>query len=156
MLLGRRMAPSTVSGWRFVERDLHDIAGRVMEYDRDARLIREDETGQLGLARWQRSNLMLGGGYWALAKKMHDLDTDLPLLGEPDARCLRVQRSSDSWGRNLRKWQERSQDSIWRAEKREYDEMHDTNSDYAERFVNSLKKDVSARPRAYFRDKEAA
>lgn len=149
MLLGKPMAPSTVSGWRFVESDLHDIASRVTEYDQDARLVREDETGQLGLARWQHSNLLCAGGYWALARAIHDLDTDLPMMGEPDARVIRFQRATDSYGRNLRKWYEKSQDAEWRREKRWEDDVYDSNGDHAERFVSALAKDVSAKPRTY-------
>jgi len=148
LLLGQMM-PGPVSGWRFVEKDLHDIAGRVREYDADARLVREDGSGQLGLARWQKSNLFNNGGYWTLARAMHDLDTDAPLTGEPDARCLRFQRSTDSWGRSLRKWQERSKHAMWMAEKRAEDQMRAENLEHAERFVHALKKDVSARPRAF-------
>lgn len=149
------MAPSTSSGWRFVEKDLYEVARRVTEYDRDARLVRQDGTGQLGLARWVKSNVLLGGGYWALARELHDLDTDAPLNGEPDARILRCQRSYDSWGRSLRRWHERSKDAAWRREAREQDEIHEVNTEHAERFVNALKKDVSARPRAFFREKAA-
>lgn len=148
MLLGRAMTPSTVTGWRFVEDDLHGIASRVTEYDADARLIREDGTGHLGIARWQSTNVLIAGGYWAFVRTMHDLDTDLPLKGEPDARVLRWMRSSDSRGRDLRKWAERSKHAHWMREKRAEDEMRDENRDHAERFVNALKKDVSARPRA--------
>lgn len=141
--------PGPVTGWRFVEADLHDIASRVQEYDADARLIREDGSGQLGLARWQRSGLFAGGGYWTVAKRMHDLDTDRPLTGEPDARVLRVQRSSDSWGRDLRDWRRRVQHADWMREKHVEDQIRDENMDHAERFVNALKKDVSARPKAF-------
>ena len=143
------MAPSTVTGWRFVESDLHDIASRVTEYDPDARLVRNDESGQLGLARWLKSDLLCGGGYWALARELFDLDTDKPLRGEPDGRVCRFQRAADSWGRNLREWHRKSEHSRWMAEKHEFDEMHDQHGDMAERFVNALKKDVSARPKAF-------
>lgn len=155
MLLGREMAPSTVTGWRFVEDDLYGIASRVMEYDDLARLIRQDETGQLGLARWVESNLLIGGGYWAFVREIHDLDTDAPLRGEPDARVMRWMRSSDSRGRSLRKWAEQSKVSMWMREKREEDQMRAENMEYAERFVNALKKDVSARPRAFIPDRQA-
>ena len=143
------MAPSTATGWRFVERDLHDIAGRVVEYDGDARLVRSDETGQLALARWHRSNLLLGGGYWLLARVIHDLDTDLPLAGEPDGRVLRFQRAADNRGRDLADWRRRARRAEWMRDKRERDQMDDEHGDMAEKFVHALRKDVSAKPRAY-------
>lgn len=143
------MAPSPVTGWRFVERDLYDIARRVREYDSEARLIREDGTGQLGLARWQKSNVMGTPGYWAFARNLHDLDTDLPLRGEPDARVCRVQRSSDAWGRNMRKWYRDSQHAEWMREKKEDDAMHEQNMELSEGFMHALSKDVSTKPRAY-------
>lgn len=148
MLLGSLMK-GPVHGWRFVEADLHDIAGRVIQYDADARLVRNDESGQLGLARWMRSNLFANGGYWSLARTLFDLDTDLPLLGEPDARVLRFQRATDSYGRNLAEWRRRSQDAEWRQEAREQEAVYETNMDHAERFMSALKHDVSARPRAF-------
>lgn len=132
-----------------MERDLHDISGRVREYDSDARLVREDVSGQLGLARWRPTNILIDGGYWAFARRMHDLDTDAPLTGEPDARCLRFQRSADSWGRNLRKWHEAQKHEMWMQERRDFDAMSEQNREHAERFVNALKKDVTARPKAF-------
>lgn len=150
------MAPSTVSGWRFVESDLYRIASQVTEYDEDARLVRRDSDGQLALARWHRSNAMGTPGYWLLARDIYDLDTDRPLCGEPDSRIMRFMRSCDNRGRNLRVWHHRSQDAVWRAEKREYDAVYDQNGDYAEQFVHALSKDVSAKPRAFFADRSAA
>lgn len=147
MLLGRPLTPSNITGWRPVEDDLHGIAGRVMEYDPDARLVREDETGHLGIMRWITSDVFIGGGYWAFVRTMHDLDTDVPLTF-PDARVIRWMRSSDSRGRSLRKWAETSKYAHWMREKRAEDAMRDENREHAERFVNALKKDVSARPRA--------
>lgn len=148
MLLGQPM-PGTVRGWRFVERDLHDIAGRVTEYDRDARLVRNDETGQLALARRHRSEVMGGRERWLLARPLHDLDTDAPLTGEPDGRVLRCQRATDAWNRDMREWRRRMQDSAWRREAREEQALYEENLSYAERFVHELRHDVSARPRAY-------
>lgn len=148
MLLGARM-PGPISGWRFVERDLHDIASRVRDYDADARLVREDRSGQLGLARWQQSNAFMGGGYWTVAKRMFDLDTDLPLDGEPDGRVLRIQRASDAWGRDLNDWNRRVTQAEWLRERRADLAMSEENGEHAERFVHALRKDVSARPRAF-------
>lgn len=148
MLLGPPM-PGSVPGWRFVESDLHDIAGRVTEYDRDARLVRNDDTGQLALARRHRSEVDGGRWRWLLARSLHDLDTDRPLIGEPDGRVLRCQRATDSWGRDLADWRRRVARAERARERREYEAMHDENMLYAERFVHELRHDVSARPRAY-------
>jgi len=148
MLLGRPLTPSTTAGWRAVEDDLHGIAGRVVEYDADARLVREDGTGHLGLMRWQNDSRLIAGGYWAFVRTLHDLDTDLPLKGEPDGRVIRWMRSSDSRGRDLRKWAEQSKHAHWMREKRTEDAMRDENREHAERFVSALRKDVTARPRA--------
>ena len=148
MLLGQKM-PGEVTGWRFVEKDLHDIASRVTEYDSDARLVREDGTGHLGLARWMPSWGKIAGGYWFLARVIHDLDTDLPLRGEPDGRVMRFMRAADNRGRDLTDWARRSQHAQWMREKREQDEIHDVNMDHAERFVKALEKDVSTRRKAF-------
>lgn len=149
MLLGPKVTGPVLTDWRFVEKDLHDIASRVREYDRDARLVREDETGHLGLVRWHPRPFLIAGGHWTTPRAMFDLDTDKPLMGEPDGRVLRFQRASDSWGRNLRDWYRRTQHAEWMQEKREQDEQYELNLDHAEHFVHALKKDVSARPRAF-------
>ncbi len=143
------MAPSTVTGWRFVENDLHDIASRVMEYDQEARLVRDDESGQLGLTRWVKSNMLCAGGYWHAPRPLHDLKTDRAICGEPDARVVQCMRAYDSWGRDMRDWHRRSQNTFWMSEKHDYDAMHEENSQIAEKFVHALKKDVSARPKAF-------
>lgn len=143
------MTPSTVAGWRFVERDLHRIASQVTEYDSDARLIRNDETGRLGLARWVPSNLLCNGGYWALVREIFDLDTDRPLTGEPDGRVMRFMRAADSRGRNMAEWHRRSKVANWMREKRQFDEYHDQNMDTAERFMKALEKDVTTRPKQF-------
>lgn len=148
MLLGSRL-PGPVAGWRFVEKDLHDIARQVKEYDAKARLVREDGSGHLGLARYVDADRFFGPAHWVLVRTIHDLDTDLPLSREPDARVMRFMRAADSRGRNMRKWHERSKVAQWMREKRDMDAIDDINGDHAERFVNALKKDVSARPKAY-------
>lgn len=148
MLLGSRL-PGPVAGWRFVEKDLHDIARQVTEYDAKARLVREDGSGHLGLARYVDGDRFFIRPQWVLARKLHDLDTDLPLTREPDARVMRFMRSTDSRGRDRAKWRRQSQHAQWMREKREFDAIDDLNGDHAERFVNALKRDVSARPRTY-------
>lgn len=93
MLLGTR-AP--VPGkWRFVEADLHDICDRVREYDADARLVRDDETGDLGLVRRVDGPLKAFGYEWLLARRLEDPTSDAPLRGEPDGRVIQVMRYSD-------------------------------------------------------------
>jgi hypothetical protein len=156
LLLGRQM-PGPVRGWRFVEDDLYDIASRVTEYDQDARLIRQDGSGVLGLARWVQTDLSATGGYWFFVREIHDLTTDLPLDGEPDARVISWMRASDN--RRIRNWAEWNRASD-RAEQRRRDaedhEMDDEHGDMAERFMNAMKKDVSARPRTFIPDREKA
>lgn len=148
MLLGPRLKGHS-SDWRVVEKDLHDIARQVREYDADARLIREDGSGRLGLARWVASSLHGPGGYFAFVRAVHDLDTDLPLTREPDARVMRFMRSTDSRYRNLRDWHRRAQIAEWMGEKRTEDAIYEENLEKAEGFMHALKKDVSARPRTF-------
>lgn len=144
------MTPSDVTGWRFVEEDIHDIASRVTELDPEARLIREDSTGHLGIARWHVSNRFAGsGGYWLFNRKIHDLTTDQP-LSKPDGRVLQFMRACDNRRiKGLREWHRRLQHAEWMREKRQFDAMHEENEQIAEGFVHALKKDVSARPRAF-------
>lgn len=148
MLLGQKM-PGRLSGWRFVEGDLHDIVGRVVEYDRDARLVRDSTTGQLGLARWVCGRGFIQGGRWSLARRLHDPRTDRPLTGEPDGRVIQIMRAADSWGRDMRAWYRDLEAAEAAAERREHAQMHDEHGDPAERFVHAMRKDVSARPRAF-------
>lgn len=150
MLLGPYI-PGPVGGWRFVERDLYDITSRVIEYDQDARLVREDGTGNLGLARWIPSDWFIKGGYWQLARTVHDLDTDTPLAGVPDGRVMRFMRAADSRGRDLRKWKNQSTIAHWMREKRQYDQMHEENLEMAEIFMHKLGKDVGTGKRAFIR-----
>lgn len=148
MLLGDRL-PDAYSDWRVVEGDLHDIAGRVREYDPDARLVRQDGTGHLGLAVWLRNHDLIRGGAFTLAREMYDLDTDKPLTGVPDGRCLRFQRAADSRRRGIGNWRARRAASRIAREEREHQEILESYGDPSERFVHALKKDVTAKPRAY-------
>lgn len=149
--------PGLVRGWRFVEDDLYDIASRVIELDQDARLIREDGSGVLGLARWVQSDLFASGGYWAFVRELHDLTTDEPMTGEPDARVISWMRASDN--RRIKNWSEWYR-ALDRADARrkhaEEHAMDDVHGDMGERFMNALKKDVSARPWAFIPDRERA
>jgi len=97
MLLGPKMPGMTEPAWRFVERDVHGVARQVREYDPDARLVRQDRTGQLGLARFWRPCAAAESGEWKLARFLFDLRDDTPLDGEPDQRVLECQRAFDAW-----------------------------------------------------------
>lgn len=148
MLLGSRM-PGPVRGWRFVENDLYGVARRVTELDGAARLIREDGTGQLGLARWVEPSHFHRGG-WAFVRALNDTKTDEPLMGEPDARVITWMRVSDSQRiRDMREWHRRAQDAEWRAEARQDAQFSEQNLDMAERFMSIAKADTPARPRAF-------
>jgi hypothetical protein len=149
--------PGLVRGWRFVEDDLYDIASRVIELDEDARLIRQDGSGVLGLARWVQSDLFASGGYWFFVRELHDLTTDEPMTGEPDARVIHWMRASDNRRiRNRAEWHRASERAEQRRRDAEDHEMDDEHGDMAERFMNVMKKDVSARPRAFIPDREKA
>lgn len=148
MLLGDRL-PDAYTDWRVVEGDLHDIAGRIREYDPNARLVRNDETGQLGIAVWHERHDLIQGGAFVLAREMYDLDTDLPLTGCPDGRCLRFQRAADSRRRGVGNWRARREAARIAREQRESREIHDGYGDHAERFVHALSKDVTAKPKAF-------
>ena len=130
--------------WRFVEEDLHDIAGRVQEYDQDARLARDDVSGQLGLARKVANPDPTGTGeIWVIAKRLLASD-DEPLAGEPDARVLEQQRASDAFRiQNIDAWR-RTQEKVWQAnENRRIQREIEKNMANAEEFVwTARRKDL--------------
>ena len=97
MLLGPQMPTDAHPAWRFVESDLLGVARRVREYDPDARLVRQDVSGQLGLARFVRPCPAADSGTWKLARLLYDLRDDAPIDGEPDQRVLECQRAFDAW-----------------------------------------------------------
>lgn len=101
--------------WQYVEEDLHNISGRVQEYDADARLARDMLSGQLGLARKIPNPDPYGIGHtWVIAKKLQDTNGE-PLEGEPDARVLDQQQASDAWRvKNLDSWRT-AQEQMWRV-----------------------------------------
>ncbi len=101
--------------WQYVEEDLHNISGRVQEYDADARLARDMLSGQLGLARKIPNPDPYGIGHtWVIAKKLQDTNGE-PLEGEPDARVLDQQKASDAWRvKNLDSWRT-AQEQMWRV-----------------------------------------
>lgn len=97
MRLGEQIGSVLYEDWRFVEEDLHNIADRVTEYDSEARLARQEETGHLGLARRIDAPFDGGGHIWVIARRLRDKETGEPLTGEPDARVLDEQQSSDAF-----------------------------------------------------------
>lgn len=153
MLLGPPM-PAPFTAWRFVEGDLHDIAKRVREHDKDARLVRQTGTGRLGLARWVASTPFTIGGRWALAAEVRDPQTGEPLTGEPDPRVVTCQLAFDGWHhtrsrQSAYEYRRRVQDKRWRDEANEHKAIEDGEGENAERFVHALRKDVSSKPRAF-------
>lgn len=130
--------------WRFVEEDIHDISRRVQEYDAEARLARDEITGQLGLARRVANPDPTGSGsIWVIAKRLTEAD-DEPLTGEPDARVLEQQRASDAFRiQNIDAWR-RSQEKVWEAnERRRIQREIEKNMANAEQFVwTARRKDL--------------
>jgi hypothetical protein len=113
MRLGEPIGSALYDDWRFVEEDMHNISGRVTEYDSEAKLARQEETGHLGLARRIDSPFDGGGHIWVIARRLHDQETGDPLTGEPDARVLNEQRSSDAFRvDNLDRWR-KAQERMW-------------------------------------------
>ncbi len=154
MLLGHKL-PAPYSSWRVVERDLYDVSGRVREYDEDARLVREDESGQLGLGVHIRRHGVPGP--LVLARPMHDLDTDLPLEGEPDGRVIHFMRATDSRRfHDIRTWQRMVKDA---GDKRAYKAAMSSEESFtekAEQYVHAYGRDIGATKRAFFPDRERA
>lgn len=130
MLLGSELL--TAPGWRFVEGDLYGVAGRVREYDRDARLVREDQTGRLGIARQVNGRVLL-------ACECMDWDTQRPLTGEPDPRVLIDMRHRDSHQiKSLRVWNRRHRDAREKRERADFMAMSESNGEHAERMVHTI------------------
>jgi hypothetical protein len=111
--LGDQIGSVLYEDWRFVEEDMHNISGRVTEYDSEAKLARQEDTGHLGLARRITSPFDGGGHIWVIARRLHDEDTGEPLTGEPDARVIDEQRRSDAFRvDNLDRWR-KTQERMW-------------------------------------------
>ena len=108
------------TGWHFVEGDLYDIHRRVKEYDPLAALVRDSETGQLGLARFNPSTPIVPGGAYIFSAVCLDPLTSEPLTGEPDARVVTFQRIADGHRiTNHTTWVRRRRDAL--AKQREAD-----------------------------------
>lgn len=144
MKLGDPIGSALYEDWRFVEEDMHNISGRVTEYDSEAKLARQDETGHLGLARRITSPFDGGGHIWVIARRLHDQETGEPLTGEPDARVLNEQQSSDAFRvSDLPRWR-KAQERMWiiNEEVRRAREI-EQNMGNAEEFVwNFRRKDL--------------
>lgn len=114
MRLGEPIGSVLYEDWRFVEEDMHDISSRVTEYDSEAKLARQEDTGHLGLARRINSPFDGHGGHvWLIARRLHDEETGEPLTGEPDKRVLDEQRRADAFRvDNLDRWR-KTQERMW-------------------------------------------
>jgi hypothetical protein len=149
MLLGESL--TLFPEWRLVEADLYDITGRVREYDRDARLVVNDE-GELGLARFDEYSSLLPGGAMIFARICVDWaagTNPLPeLTGTPDARVLWDQRVTDAHRiKNVDTWNRMMRDRRHQAENRRKLRNREWNREMAERFVNiAQRKDLGWRP----------
>lgn len=156
MLLGSRL-PGAYPDWRIVEGDLYDISRRVREYDSNARLIRKDGAGTLGLAVWQPDHPVVKGGGFTFVREVVDLTTDTPLTGAPDERVIRFMRATDSRRlRNLNDWYRRSFDAHQRREIRAADASYVENYEHADRYVHALGKDMGSGRRAFIPERKAA
>jgi len=113
MKLGDPIGSVLYEDWRFVEEDLYNISNRVTEYDSEARLARHNDSGQLGLARRIVAPFDGGGHIWVIARRLRDKETNDPLDGEPDARVLDEQQSSDAFRcQDLARWR-KAQQRMW-------------------------------------------
>jgi hypothetical protein len=113
MRLGEPIGSALYEDWRFVEEDMHNICERVTEYDSEAKLARQEESGHLGLARRINAPFDGGGHIWVIARRLHDEETGEPLTGEPDKRVLDEQRRADAFRvDNLDRWR-KAQERMW-------------------------------------------
>ena len=143
MRLGDHLQTEIYADWRFVEDDLYGIAERVKEYDGEARLVRQDESGHLGLARLMPGDFMPGcAGTWLVARRLSDPETGEPLTGEPDQRVLTEQRSSDFFRvQDPVRWRKRMH-GAWMLElQRRRERFAKANEEYADRMVHRMSRD---------------
>lgn len=154
MLLGHKL-PAPYQSWRVVESDLYDVARQVREYDPDARLLRNEETGCLGLGVFYRRHVIPGGAI-TLAREFFDLRTDAPLAGEPDQRVMRCMRAYDAHRiTDLKAWQRKVTEFEHRTiDKREA--VSDEMTEMGERYVHAYGKDIGSTKRAFIPDRERA
>lgn len=146
MLLGDRL-DGAYTDWRVVEDDLYHVADRVREYDEEARLLRQEGTGKLGLGRYVPSHYITGQRGLAFAREVVDMDTDVPLTGTPDARVIRFMWAADAHRiRSMREWQRRSDEAYFEREAREDQRTYEQFLEPGERFMHAYRRDLSAKP----------
>jgi hypothetical protein len=152
VLLGDRLT-GAYTDWRVVEDDLYHVADRVREYDSEARLIRNDESGQLGLARWVDNYDLTGKRGLTFARAMHHLEDDAPMTGCPDGRVISFMRAADSRRfKDMREWYRRSAEAHDQRELGEWNKSYEENRPHAEQYVHALRRDLSAKPFAFIPD----
>ena len=134
MLLGATLPLDP--GWRVVEGDLHDISRRVQEYDPDARLVRDDQSGALGLARIMRGSALMPEDFMIFAAHSLDPETGQRLYGEPDARVTRHQRIADGHTiANTTVWARRRRDALAAQRDAQKAERSEWSREHAKEFV---------------------
>lgn len=102
--LGKPLSTLIYADWRKVEDDLFGIAKKVTEYDDKAILVRQDETGHFGLARFIRAKDIPEGGAYMVVHRFKD-EKGNPLDGdEPDQRILNRQRETDAYLQDSKRW----------------------------------------------------
>jgi|GEM_PF-2327726 len=136
MVLGDQIGSVLYEDWRFVTEDMFRTAERVTEYDSEAKLARQNETGHLGLARRIQSPFGGGGFIWVIARRLHDEETGDPLTGEPDGRVLDEQRRSDAFRvDDLDRWR-KTQERMWVLDQEvRHAKSVEENMEHAEKFV---------------------
>lgn len=123
-------------GWHVVEGDLHDIHRRVKQYDPDALLVWSPESGQLGLARFNRMTTLQPGGAYIFSAGCLDPATRLPLTGEPDARVCTFQRIADGHTiGNHKVWARRRRDALAALRAKEKAERKEWSRHQAKEFM---------------------
>ncbi len=134
MLLGTELPLDP--GWRVVEGDLYNISRRVREYAPDARLVCDPQTGELGLAHFNRFSNIIPGGSMQLARTCVDWRTGEALVGTPDARVITDMRYSDSYQiKNQTVWNRKQRDRRHAREAAKDARMSDWSDPYAERMA---------------------
>lgn len=153
MLLGQKL-PAPYSAWRVVEKDLYDVARQVREYDLNARLLRNQETGQLGLGVHNYQHAI--SGTLVLAREFYDLRTDEALEGEPDQRVMRCMRAYDGHRiTDMKKYMRSLIDFEMRREQAQ-EAVTDDMWEMGERYVHAYGQDIGATKRAFIADRRAA
>lgn len=112
MKLGSPLKTRIYADWREVEDDLYGIAKKVTEYDDKAILVRQEETGHFGLARWVTNKTFNEGGAYLVVHRFKDAIGN-PMAGnEPDQRILDRQRETDAYTGDAKKWRRVSEQAM--------------------------------------------